>query len=51
MPVANKNVHPVSELLQYIISDYKNNLIIKNKIGIDFIEIIFLVKVICFAID
>ena len=39
-PQLNKNVHPVSELLQYIISDYKKNLIIKNKIGIDFIEII-----------
>lgn len=34
------NIYSVSELLQYVISDYKNNLTNKNKIGFDFIEIL-----------
>ena len=34
----NNNVYSVSELLQYIINDYKNNLPIKNKIGFDFLN-------------
>lgn len=38
--IIKPNIHSVSELLQYIISDYKNNLTIKNKIGFDFIEIL-----------
>jgi hypothetical protein len=36
----NPNIYSISEILQYIISDYKNNLPNKNKIGFDFVEIL-----------
>lgn len=36
-PIKN-NIYAVSELLQYVISEYKNNLPIKNKIGFDFLN-------------
>ena len=35
------NIYSVSEALQHIIVDYKNNFLKKNKIGFDFIEILF----------
>lgn len=35
------NIYSVSETLQHIIVDYKNNFLKKNKIGFDFIEILF----------